>query len=94
MESQTKAPFLGGGGVGVKQHEILLNWLSCIRLDEKLLGGLIIYVFLHVAFGGDPKRVAIFGESAGSGSVSVHMLSPGSAGLFRGAIMEVKLIYP
>lgn len=40
------------------------------------------------AFGGDPSRVAIFGESAGAGSVCMHLLSPGSAGLFHRAIMQ------
>ncbi|XP_071794450.1 acetylcholinesterase-like [Asterias amurensis] len=40
------------------------------------------------AFGGDAERVAIFGGSTGSASVDLQMLSPGSAGLFRGAIME------
>ncbi|MEM9728965.1 MAG: carboxylesterase family protein [Myxococcota bacterium] len=39
-------------------------------------------------FGGDPNKVTIFGESAGAMSVGLHLVSPGSRGLFRGAIME------
>ncbi|XP_028635125.1 acylcarnitine hydrolase-like isoform X2 [Grammomys surdaster] len=41
-----------------------------------------------VHFGGNPDRVTIFGESAGGTSVSTHVVSPMSQGLFRGAIME------
>jgi len=40
------------------------------------------------AFGGDPKQVTIFGESAGGGSVLVHLVSPMSRGLFVRAIAE------
>ncbi|EGW14864.1 Carboxylesterase 2, partial [Cricetulus griseus] len=39
-------------------------------------------------FGGNPDRVTIFGESAGGTSVSSHVVSPMSKGLFHGAIME------
>ncbi|XP_046562842.1 cholinesterase 2-like [Haliotis rubra] len=39
-------------------------------------------------FGGDPKRVTIFGESAGGASVGLHLASPLSRDLFDRAIMQ------
>ncbi|WP_405166788.1 carboxylesterase family protein [Nocardia sp. NBC_01499] len=40
------------------------------------------------AFGGDPAKVTIAGESAGAISVCDHLVSPGSERLFQAAILE------
>ena len=40
------------------------------------------------AFGGDPEKITIMGQSAGAMSVQQHSLSPLSEGLFRGAVMS------
>ncbi|XP_017785446.1 PREDICTED: venom carboxylesterase-6-like [Nicrophorus vespilloides] len=60
------------GNNGLKDQVMVLKWIQ-----ENIS-----------KFGGDPKSVTIFGESAGGASAHYHMLSPLSRGLFSNAISE------
>ncbi len=49
----------------------------------------LVWVRDHIAaFGGDPDNITLAGQSAGAHSVGLHLVSPGSQGLFHRAIMQ------
>ncbi|KAK7461803.1 hypothetical protein VKT23_008235 [Stygiomarasmius scandens] len=50
------------------------------------------WVQQHIeAFGGNPRKVTINGQSAGGGSVELHLVATGQEGLFSGAIAQSPL---
>ena len=56
---------------------------------EKICSVALKWVNDNIAnFGGDPETIAIAGESAGSLSVALHLVSPMSQGLFQRAILQ------
>ena len=56
----------------------ILDQMAALRWVQRNIG----------AFGGDPSRVTIFGQSAGGQSVLAHLVSPLSRGLFTAAVAE------
>ena len=62
----------GSGSFGLLDQQQALRWV------QRNIG----------AFGGDPGNVTIAGESAGADSVCAQLAAPGSAGLYRRAILQ------
>lgn len=71
-ELTAESPHHASGNYGLMDQAAALRWLK-----ENL-----------AAFGGDPDRIINAGESAGSASVSAHMVSPLSKDLIAGAILS------
>jgi para-nitrobenzyl esterase len=62
----------GSGTFGLQDQQAALGWVARNA----------------AAFGGDPGNVTVFGESYGGLSVSAHLISPASTGLFHRAIVQ------
>ena len=67
-----------GDGVEVPANLGLLDQLAAVRWVHDNIA----------AFGGDPERITLFGQSAGGDAIAHLMISEGAQGLFRRAIVQ------
>ncbi|MGH7814780.1 MAG: carboxylesterase/lipase family protein [Candidatus Binataceae bacterium] len=67
-----ESPYGSSGNYGILDQQFALKWVK-----RNI-----------AAFGGDPKDVTIFGQSAGGLSVFTNLVSPLAKGLFRRALVE------
>jgi para-nitrobenzyl esterase len=63
---------------GVPANRALLDQVAALRWVRENIA----------AFGGDPGRVTVFGESAGAGAIASLLVMPAAAGLFRRAVAQ------
>jgi para-nitrobenzyl esterase len=66
------------GGVPVTGQFALQDLLAALQWVQRNIA----------AFGGDPRRVTLFGQSAGAQNIYALLLAPAARGLFHGAIAE------
>lgn len=81
------------GNYGIQDQRLAFDWV------HKNIGKLFNiwwhcsfflnnFGFFVASFGGDPEKVTIFGESAGAGSMSAHLVMPRSRGLYHRVVLE------
>src|SRR3954465_3403542 len=63
---------------GAPANRALLDQIAALRWVQEEI----------VAFGGDPARVTVFGQSAGAGAIAALMVMPAAEGLFARAVAQ------
>lgn len=103
-------PYLDGGNMASRGDVVIvtinyrLGTLGFLALDDGSTNGnygfsdqIVALDWLHAniaAFGGDPNRITLFGQSAGAASIRMLLLSPPAIGKFVAAIPQSDVVGP